>query len=319
MLSKYTRSKGVIAALRDGRIQVLFVSPERLVTQHFEELLSGLPPVRLVCIDEAHCVSEWSHNFRPCYLRLSNALSRLGLDCVLAMTGLPSHAFPLIVTRTNGPYKSHGDQVSSIGDFSDLQHFGGKLVYWPRNEVEYQNFHLGTQRQVCGLSAVHSFVQPVGRNAALVQLLSEPPFASLKSVIVYCMRQNQADEIASLLRVRRFSSESYHAGKNARERKRIQNDFMSGKIAIVVATIAFGMGLDKADVRAVVHYSLPRSIENFVQVGLCPVLARLAVLTGERKSAEQVVMVNSRMATCFWIRPNTENSGVCVFREEWTW
>ena len=225
----------------------------------------------------------------------------------------------MIIARTKLAIESHGDQVSSIGDFSDLQHFRGKLIYRPRHEVEYQNFYLGTQRQVCNLFSVHCFVQPIRRNAALVQLLSEPPFASLKSVIVYCMRQNQADEIASLLRVRRFSSESYHAGKNARERKRIQNDFMTGKIAIVVATIAFGMGLDKADVRAVVHYSLPRSIENFVQVGLCPVLARLVVLTGGRKSAEQDVMGSSRTATCSWIRRNTESSGVYVFREEWTW
>jgi ATP-dependent DNA helicase Q4 len=105
------------------------------------------------------------------------------------------------------------------------------------------------------------------RKKALFELLSRPPYADLDGIIIYCLRQADTDEVARYLRtVGTRQVESYHAGKTAKERTDIQQSFFSGKLSILCATIAFGLGINKANVRAVIHYSLPKSLENYVQV-----------------------------------------------------
>ncbi|OXB53800.1 UNVERIFIED_CONTAM: hypothetical protein H355_012601, partial [Colinus virginianus] len=153
-----------------------------------------LPPVAFVCIDEAHCVSEWSHNFRPSYLRLCKVLrERLGVRCFLALTA----------TAT----------LATVQDVAA---------------------HLGIPKD----------------DGIAVQCSAVPENLRL-SVSV----ERDRDRIA----------DAYHAGLSGAERRRVQSAFMSGRLRVVVATVAFGMGLDKADVRAVVHYHMPRSFESYVQ------------------------------------------------------
>ncbi|XP_053099759.1 ATP-dependent DNA helicase Q4 isoform X2 [Hemicordylus capensis] len=263
--------------VKAGNVQVLLLSPEALVGGG----LSGssclppadqLPKVAFACIDEAHCVSEWSHNFRPCYLRLCKVLrDRLGVRCFLGLTA----------TAT----------VSTARDVG--HHLGipeGEEGIATRSAAVPPNLHLSvsTDRD---------------KDQALVSLLQGERFGSLDSVIVYCTRREETTRIAALIRTclqgvklkepacaeeeesgsnapgkkkkakakkslrrpLRWIADAYHAGMSSAERRRVQNNFMSGQLRVVVATVAFGMGLDKSDVRGVVHYNMPKNFESYVQ------------------------------------------------------
>ncbi|XP_077982235.1 ATP-dependent DNA helicase Q4-like [Glandiceps talaboti] len=257
-MTKGQREK-VVKEITSGKIQVLLVSPEALVGGGWGRTgclpsLSQLPPIAFACIDEAHCVSEWSHHFRPSYLRLCKVLrDRLGVRCFLGLTATATLA-----------------TASSVAEHLGIVNYQRAIV---RGAAVPSNLHLSVSRDA-------------DRDRALVSLLKGDRFYQLDSIIVYCTRREQTEKVASLLRtclsdtviktegvghvkhkglVATNSAESYHAGKSAAERRRIQNQFMSGQLRIVVATVAFGMGLDKADVRAIIHYNLPKSFESYVQ------------------------------------------------------
>ncbi|XP_030644288.1 ATP-dependent DNA helicase Q4 [Chanos chanos] len=265
-----------IEKVKAGQVHVLLLSPEALVGggQSSSGCLppaDQLPPVAFACIDEAHCVSEWSHNFRPCYLRLCKVLrERLGVRCLLGLTATATLSTALDIAR-------HLD----IGDQDGIA---------VRSAAVPPNLHL-------------SVSMDRDKDQALVSLLKGERFGALESIIVYCTRREETSRIAALLRtclqgvlLRRSScpvtedpddnpvgkkkkalarkkirkplkwiAESYHAGMSASERRRVQNNFMCGELRVVVATVAFGMGLDKSDVRGIVHYNMPRSFESYVQ------------------------------------------------------
>uniref|UniRef100_A0A8C3I3Z2 DNA 3'-5' helicase n=1 Tax=Chrysemys picta bellii TaxID=8478 RepID=A0A8C3I3Z2_CHRPI len=201
-----------------------------------------LPPVAFACIDEAHCVSEWSHNFRPCYLRLCKVLrDRLGVRCLLGLTATATLATAQDVAHHLGIREEEGIAV--------------------RSAAVPPNLHLSvsTDRD---------------KDQALVSLLQGERFGGLDSVIVYCTRREETARIAALIRTRlqgsircplKWVADSYHGGMSATERRRVQNNFMCGRLRIVVATVAFGMGLDKSDVRGIVHYNMPKNFESYVQ------------------------------------------------------
>ncbi|CAI8619584.1 unnamed protein product [Vicia faba] len=212
---------------------VLFVSPERFLNKEFLSAISAGSAVSLVVIDEAHCISEWSHNFRPSFMRLRASLLHRSLNVgfVLAMTA----------TATTTTL----DAIMSALDipFTNL----------------IQNAHL---RDNLRLSA--SLIK--NRMKDLLVLIKSPPFADVKGIIVYCKFQSETDQISRYLNDNNISAKSYHSGIFAKERGNVQELFASNKIRVVVATVAFGMGLDKRDVGAVIHYSLPGSLEEYVQL-----------------------------------------------------
>ncbi|XP_040521200.1 ATP-dependent DNA helicase Q4 isoform X4 [Gallus gallus] len=242
--------------VQEGSAQVLLLSPEALVGAGSCCLPPAhqLPPVAFACIDEAHCISEWSHNFRPSYLRLCKVLrDRLGIRCFLALTATATVATARDVAAHLGIPQQDGIAVQCAAVPPNLQL--SVSVEWDRDR-------------------------------ALVNLLRSERFVALRSIIVYCTRREDTTRVAALLRTclqdelltsttpgskssHRLQPDqiaaAYHAGLTAAERRRVQSAFMRGRLRVVVATVAFGMGLDKADVRAVLHYNMPRNFESYVQ------------------------------------------------------
>lgn len=233
--------------LKNNTIKILFISPEKLQSQSFLSLVKSkqIPRISFLCVDEVHCLSEWSHNFRPAYLLLNHVLkTELKSPCVLGLTG----------TATEGT-------KDSICSMLDIDRLTGVLS----GPVIRDNLAMTV--------SIES-----ERDTALLHLLQSPKFAAMDSILIYVMKQVQADALAAFLRVRNFSAESYHAGKSTHDRQRIQERFMntnahrggtttggSGGIRILCATIAFGLGLNKANIRSVIHYSMPKSLENYIQ------------------------------------------------------
>ncbi|KAK2636714.1 hypothetical protein Ddye_031506 [Dipteronia dyeriana] len=219
--------------LQEGIIKVLFVSPEKFLNPDFLSTYSANSSISLIVVDEAHCISEWSHNFRPSYLRLRASLfqAKLNVGCILAMTA----------TATTTTLHA---VMSAL-------------------EIPLSNFiQKGLLRDNLQLSVSLS-----GHNRMkdLLMLIKSSPFSEVQSIIIYCKFQYETDQISKYLCDYNISSKSYHSGIPAKDRCRVQELFCSNKIRVVVATVAFGMGLDKSDVGAVIHYSLPGSLEEYVQ------------------------------------------------------
>ncbi|CAL5338190.1 unnamed protein product [Camellia sinensis] len=218
--------------IQEGTIKVLFVSPERFLNAEFISIFSATPLISLLVVDEAHCVSEWSHNFRPSYMRLRASLLRdmLNVQCILAMTA----------TATT---KTLNDVMCA-------------LEISPTNLIKAS--HLRDNLQL-------SVTLSRNRMKDLMMLIKSSPFAEVQSIIIYCKFQYETDLISKYLSDNNIQAMSYHSGIPSKDRSRIQESFCSNKIRVVVATVAFGMGLDKSDVGAVIHYTLPESLEEYVQ------------------------------------------------------
>ncbi|KAK4357596.1 hypothetical protein RND71_023206 [Anisodus tanguticus] len=217
--------------LEEGSIKVLFVSPERFLNSDFLSIFCDTQ-ISLVVIDEAHCVSEWSHNFRPSYMRLKASLLRdkLKAQCILAMTA---------TATTKALY--HVMHALDIPSTNLIQ------VVKPRDNLQL------------------SVSLSENRMKDLMTLLKSSPFSASKSIIIYCKFQSETDFICKYLCDSNISAKSYHSGIFAKDRSRTQELFCANKIRVVVATVAFGMGLNKKDIDAVIHYSLPESLEEYVQ------------------------------------------------------
>lgn len=257
--TKVQREK-IMEAIAAGDLSVLLVSPEAVVagekSSAFGSLLRKLPPIAFACIDEAHCVSQWSHNFRPSYLMICRVLrERMGVRTVLGLTATATRA-------TKDSIVNHLQISDGInGIISDIP--------LPDN-------------------LVLSVSKDYQRDNALMGLLTSERFANCRSIIVYCTRREECERIAGYLRTslkdngmqqqsstmdnskkrkRNVSvqAEPYHAGLSASRRRTIQKTFMSGELRIVVATVAFGMGINKSDIRSVIHYNMPKNFESYVQ------------------------------------------------------
>uniref|UniRef100_A0AAX7SSP3 DNA 3'-5' helicase n=1 Tax=Astatotilapia calliptera TaxID=8154 RepID=A0AAX7SSP3_ASTCA len=269
--------EAAIEKVKSGQVCLLLLSPEALVGGGGSgsgclPSAQELPPVAFACIDEAHCVSEWSHNFRPCYLRLCKVLrERLGVRCLLGLTATATLSTAL--------------DIAKHLEISDQAGIAVRSAAVPPN----LNLSVSTDRE---------------KDQALVSLLKGDRFGCLDSIIVYCTRREETVRVAALLRTclqgvllkenkksssssrsennpvgqrkkelarkkirkpLKWQAESYHAGLSGSERRRVQNNFMCGELRIVVATVAFGMGLDKSDVRGIIHYNMPKSFESYVQ------------------------------------------------------
>ena len=218
----------VVNAIRDGSCRLLYVAPERFNNERFRDLVLG-SDVALFAVDEAHCISEWGHNFRPDYLRLAAFARECKASRVLALTA----------TATD----------TVLGDIREA--FGIASQCAVRTGFHRPNLELHTT--------------PVDADARDALLCARLQQRDRGPTIVYVTLQKTAERVATMLAREGLPARSYHAGLKADDRAMIQDWFMRSDEAVVVATIAFGMGVDKADIRYVYHYNLPKSLENYAQ------------------------------------------------------
>ena len=218
----------ILEQAKSGKLKILMIAVERFKNERFRHHLKQMK-VALMVVDEAHCISEWGHNFRPEYLKLPAYQKEFQIPQALLLTA----------TATK--------QV---------------------REDMCRKFNIASERvTVTGFYRPNLFLQvtptpETSKNQKLLDRLRENAKAS---TIVYVTLQKTAEDVARFLNVNQINAASYHAGMPADERENIQNLFMEGKLDCVAATIAFGMGIDKRDLRRVIHYDLPKSIENYSQ------------------------------------------------------
>ncbi len=220
-------SRQVCIDYLNGKLQFLFIAPERLRVPGFPEMLAKRKPT-LIAIDEAHCISQWGHDFRPDYRLLGGYLPTLRPAPVIALTATAT----ALVQR---------DIRAQLG-------FEGEA-----------SFIHGFRRSNIAIEVVET--SPSQRPGLARELLSDP---KRRPAIVYTPSRKQAESVAALL-AHAYPAAAYHAGLDANRRRRVQDDFLSGKLEVVVATIAFGMGIDKANIRSVIHTALPGSVESYYQ------------------------------------------------------
>jgi RecQ family ATP-dependent DNA helicase len=210
-----------------GQLDFLFVAPERLGVPGFSEFLARRQPA-LIAVDEAHCISQWGHDFRPDYRMLGERLAGLRAAPLVALTAT---ATPLVQR--------------------DILH--------QLEMREAQPYIHGFRRENIAIELVE--LNPGAREDAILELLSDP---AMRPAIVYAPTRKESEQIAKRLS-RRFLAKPYHAGLTGERRDAAQRGFLNGKFEVIVATIAFGMGIDKPDVRSVVHAALPASVEGYYQ------------------------------------------------------
>lgn len=217
----------VYRKLRAGEVTLLYVAPERFANERFRNALKGCR-IEMLAVDEAHCISEWGHNFRPDYLKLAEAAEQFGIKRALALTAT---ATPEVAKDIQRAFKiAPGDAV----------------------QTGFRRENLSLHVTPCSLSE---------RDALLVEKVK----AIEGSVIVYVTLQQTAEVVSGILQKAGVSARAYHAGMRGEAREEVQSAFMSDQVRVVVATIAFGMGIDKGSIRAVFHYNLPKTPENYVQ------------------------------------------------------
>ncbi len=210
-----------------GKLDFLFIAPERLRVREFPEMLARRKPC-LVAIDEAHCISQWGHDFRPDYRTIGQHLPALRPAPVIALTA----------TATTMVQRDIGQQLGLAA---------------PKHLIH------GFRRENIAIEVVR--VQPDARFALARELLQP---AGRRPAIIYTPRRRDAESLALLLQ-EDFSAAAYHAGLDGKTRESVQTNFLNGQLDVIVATIAFGMGVDKPDIRTVIHTALPGSIEGYYQ------------------------------------------------------
>jgi ATP-dependent DNA helicase RecQ len=225
-----TLSKGEATRVKkasiNGEIKLLYVAPESLTKEENIEFFKKVN-VSFVAIDEAHCISEWGHDFRPEYRKIRSIIKHIG-------------DFPVIALTATATPKVQQDIIRNLGmEGSDVF-----LSSFNRTNLHYE-------------------VRP--KQQAKKQLVKLAKEFQGKCGIVYCLSRKKVEEIAALLKVNGFNAAPYHAGLEPSTRMKNQDDFLNENLDIIVATIAFGMGIDKPDVRFVVHYDVPKSLEGYYQ------------------------------------------------------
>ncbi len=220
--------QSIYRQLESGSLKLLYIAPERLANERFLNRLRGRT-ISLLAIDEAHCISEWGHNFRPEYMKIARLAKEIGVGRVLALTATATPSVAADIRR-----------AFDIVDGDEI-----------RTSFHRPNLHL----RVTPCPAPQ-------RRQLLLQRLREQ---ARGPTIVYVTLQRTAEAVAKFLEAEGLAAKAYHAGMQSDKRSAVQDAFMAGNIQVVVATIAFGMGIDKADIRAVYHYNLPKTLENYMQ------------------------------------------------------
>lgn len=271
--------------LMKNRLKILFVSPERLASAAFRRLIRPrynvekkkfvrqFPRVSLLCVDEAHCLSQWGHNFRPSYLRIRSLLPLLDPQSVLALTAT---AGPLVIKDIC--HTLNIPNTMPARDSNDLIDKGVMVLDCNRDNIDVATMVLDNDDN--RRSLLHKLLKKDSRktfpsNDAGVNLANEiithsaimPGCLSEGSVIVYVWRQRDAETVAEQLVGAGIEGGvvCYHGGMGAGQRAKAQSRFMRRKARVIVATVAFGLGIDKADVKGVLHLCLPPSLEHYLQ------------------------------------------------------
>ncbi|HLA56232.1 MAG TPA: DNA helicase RecQ [Flavobacterium sp.] len=213
--------------ITSGLTKLLYVAPESLTKEEYVQFLQNVP-ISFVAIDEAHCISEWGHDFRPEYRNLRHIIKQLG---DVAVIGLTATATP----------KVQEDILKNL-DMSDARTFKASFN---RPNLFYE---VRTKTKNIESDIIRFIKQYKG-----------------KSGIIYCLSRKKVEEIAQVLQVNGVSAVPYHAGLDAKTRAKHQDMFLMEDVDVVVATIAFGMGIDKPDVRFVIHHDIPKSLESYYQ------------------------------------------------------
>jgi ATP-dependent DNA helicase RecQ len=215
----------VFKEIEAKKYQFIYCSPEKLAQKHFQTLLSGLP-VQLFAIDEAHCISQWGYDFRPSYRKLDFIKKTFPTIPILAMT---ASAIPLV----------QKDMLVQLG----LQDANLITDQFLRANLSYQ-----VKKETVKLFVLKNLLKDLDG-----------------SVIIYCNTRNNVAQLTSMLSSYGFNVSGYHAGMELYERKKVQEDWMQDKTQVIVSTSAFGMGINKTNVRAVIHFDIPGSIEQYYQ------------------------------------------------------
>ena len=221
-------ASSVMARAKAGELKILMISVERLKNERFRNFLQQVP-ISLLVVDEAHCISEWGHNFRPDYLKLPDYQRQFNIPQALLLTAT---ATPNVIADMQTKFAIAEADVITTGFYR------ANLNLW---------------------------VEPVSGAAKRQRLVRWMGARIGQPSIVYVTLQRTAEQIAEHLNQHGISANAYHAGLPHEQRESIQRQFMGGQLNCIVATIAFGMGIDKSDIRNVVHFDLPKSIENYSQ------------------------------------------------------
>ncbi len=217
----------VMDDVRQGKTKLLYVAPESLNKDENVEFLKGVK-ISFYAVDEAHCISEWGHDFRPEYRNIRPTINKIGVAPVIALTA----------TATD---KVRTDIKKSLGIPDAIEYkssFNRPNLYY---EVRQKTKDIDKQ---------------------IIRFIKQHPG---KSGIVYCLSRKKVEELAEVLKANEIKAAAYHAGLDSQTRSETQDDFLMERIDIIVATIAFGMGIDKPDVRFVIHYDIPKSLEGYYQ------------------------------------------------------
>jgi ATP-dependent DNA helicase RecQ len=236
----------ILESAKNSELKILMISVERFKNERFRSHLQKMK-VSLLVVDEAHCISEWGHNFRPEYLKLPAYQKEFGISQTLLLTATATEQ---VRDDMCAKFNILKDNVFVTGFYRDNLF----LQVTPTETSEKKN--------------------------RLLQRIRETP---KDPTIVYVTLQKTAEDVAEFLCANKINAHPYHAGMENEKREEIQNKFMDGTLSCIVATIAFGMGIDKKDIRRIIHYDLPKSIENYSQeigrsgrdgkAALCEVLA----------------------------------------------
>ncbi len=213
--------------IQAGRTKLLYVAPESLTKEETKDFLRSIK-VSFYAVDEAHCISEWGHDFRPEYRRIRPIVNEIGRAPIIALTATATHKVRRDIKKSLGMLKAQ-DFVSSFN----------------RPNLYYE---------------VRPKTKDVDKD--IVRFIMQHPG---KSGIVYCLSRKKVEQLAEILRANNINARAYHAGMDTAERNQTQDDFIMERLDVIVATIAFGMGIDKPDVRFVIHYDIPKSLEGYYQ------------------------------------------------------
>ena len=218
----------VMEDISNGKTKLLYVAPESLIKEEYANFLKTVP-ISFVAVDEAHCISEWGHDFRPEYRNIKTIIERLGSN------------IPIVALTATATPKVQEDILKNLG------------------MLEANVFKSSFNRP-----NLYYEVRPKTKNvdADIIRFVKQNP---KKSGIIYCLSRKKVEDLAQTLQVNGISAVPYHAGLDAKTRAKHQDMFLMEEVDIVVATIAFGMGIDKPDVRFVIHHDIPKSIESYYQ------------------------------------------------------
>ncbi len=225
-----TQKTQVISDVKSGKTKMLYVAPETLTKQETIDIFLETK-VSFLAVDEAHCISEWGHDFRPEYRKIREIINSLG------------NRFPIIALTATATPKVQSDILKTL----ELEEPNIFVSSFNRNNLYYEIRPKKTTQL-----ALKNIIQYIKQRNG-------------KSGIIYVINRKTADELASVLTINGIKAVAYHAGIDNKRRGQIQDAFLMEDVDVIVATIAFGMGIDKPDIRFIIHYDIPKSLENYYQ------------------------------------------------------